>query len=166
VPVTPVCTACSAYESFNAAVGLLGIYNDSILTEHPGQQQQEAAKWAFWLAAVEQVSTSLAHTCGIDSSCVAIGPSTILQPLGNDLPTLSAPCMCIQHKPGTRMQHLAAVADITSHLAPDKGCNTVTIQHLTTPVPVTAAAAAAPAAAFTAAAAACWLLLLPGPDAA
>lgn len=56
--VLPSCIACSAYESFNAAVGLLGIYNDSILTEHHGQQQQDAAKWAFWLAAVEQVGTN------------------------------------------------------------------------------------------------------------
>lgn len=45
---------CSAYESFNAAVGLLGIYNDAILSEQPGQQQ-DVASWAFWLAAVEQV---------------------------------------------------------------------------------------------------------------
>lgn len=45
---------CSAYESFNAAVGLLGLYNDAIIAEHPGQQK-DVANWAFWLAAVEQV---------------------------------------------------------------------------------------------------------------
>jgi hypothetical protein len=52
------CHACSAYESFNAAVGLLGIYNEAILSEQPGQQQQDAANWAFWLAAVEQVRSA------------------------------------------------------------------------------------------------------------
>jgi hypothetical protein len=39
-------------------VGLLGIYNESILSEHPGQQQ-DVANWAFWLAAVEQVCVAL-----------------------------------------------------------------------------------------------------------
>lgn len=44
-----------AYEAFNAAVGLLGIYNESILTEHP-DYNATVAKYALWLAAVEQVS--------------------------------------------------------------------------------------------------------------
>lgn len=57
----PPRSACSAYESFNAAVGLLGIYNDAILSEQPGQQQQDAANWAFWLAAVEQVCAGTPH---------------------------------------------------------------------------------------------------------
>lgn len=35
-------------------MGLLGIYNEAILSEHPGQRQ-DVANWAFWLAAVEQV---------------------------------------------------------------------------------------------------------------
>jgi hypothetical protein len=42
-----------AYEAFNAVVGLLGIYHDSILAE--GEQDPDLAKWALWLAAVEQV---------------------------------------------------------------------------------------------------------------
>ncbi|KAF6252552.1 hypothetical protein COO60DRAFT_517416 [Scenedesmus sp. NREL 46B-D3] len=45
-----------AYEGFNAAVGLLGIYNESILTEHP-DYNVTVAKYALWLAAVEQVQT-------------------------------------------------------------------------------------------------------------
>ncbi|WIA41960.1 hypothetical protein OEZ86_009264 [Tetradesmus obliquus] len=45
-----------AYEAFNAAVGLLGIYNESILTEHP-EYNATVAKYALWLAAVEQVQT-------------------------------------------------------------------------------------------------------------
>jgi hypothetical protein len=40
-----------AYEAFNAAVGLLGIYNESILA---GDHADPAAKWALWVAAVEQ----------------------------------------------------------------------------------------------------------------
>eukprot|EP00879_Flechtneria_rotunda_P030831 GHRR01033522.1.p1 GENE.GHRR01033522.1~~GHRR01033522.1.p1 ORF type:complete len:112 (+),score=23.10 GHRR01033522.1:754-1089(+) len=44
-----------AYEAFNAAVGLLGIYNESILADHP-EYSDTIAKWALWLAAVEQVS--------------------------------------------------------------------------------------------------------------
>eukprot|EP00878_Enallax_costatus_P039270 GHUV01044854.1.p1 GENE.GHUV01044854.1~~GHUV01044854.1.p1 ORF type:complete len:173 (+),score=50.57 GHUV01044854.1:193-711(+) len=45
-----------AYEAFNAAVGLLGIYNESILTEHP-DYNATVARYALWLAAVEQVQT-------------------------------------------------------------------------------------------------------------
>ncbi|WIA21530.1 hypothetical protein OEZ85_000729 [Tetradesmus obliquus] len=45
-----------AYEAFNAAVGLIGIYNESILTEHP-DYNATVAKYALWLAAVEQVQT-------------------------------------------------------------------------------------------------------------
>eukprot|EP00879_Flechtneria_rotunda_P027651 GHRR01029629.1.p1 GENE.GHRR01029629.1~~GHRR01029629.1.p1 ORF type:complete len:158 (+),score=43.63 GHRR01029629.1:754-1227(+) len=45
-----------AYEAFNAAVGLLGIYNESILADHP-EYSDTIAKWALWLAAVEQVQT-------------------------------------------------------------------------------------------------------------
>jgi len=44
-----------AYEAFNAVVGLLGIYHDSILAE--GEQDPDLAKWALWLAAVEQVGS-------------------------------------------------------------------------------------------------------------
>ena len=36
-------------------MGLLGIYNESILTEHP-DYNATVAKYALWLAAVEQVS--------------------------------------------------------------------------------------------------------------
>lgn len=43
-----------AYEAFNAAVGLVGIYNQSILAEKDGAQPQ-GANWYLWLAAVEQV---------------------------------------------------------------------------------------------------------------
>lgn len=43
-----------AYEAFNAAVGLLGIYNESILAEHP-DYSATVAKYALWLAAVQQV---------------------------------------------------------------------------------------------------------------
>lgn len=50
---TNTCAPPSAYEGFNAAVGLLGVYNDAILSERPGQEQ--LARWALWLAAVEQV---------------------------------------------------------------------------------------------------------------
>jgi hypothetical protein len=46
-----------AYEGFNAAVGLLGIYNESILTEHP-DYNATVAKYALWLAAVEQVGVN------------------------------------------------------------------------------------------------------------
>jgi hypothetical protein len=47
-----------AYEGFNAIVGLLGIYNESILTEHP-DYNTTVAKYAFWLAAVEQVGLNI-----------------------------------------------------------------------------------------------------------
>lgn len=43
-----------AYEAFNSAVGLLGIYNESILAEHP-DYNATVAKYALWLAAVQQV---------------------------------------------------------------------------------------------------------------
>jgi hypothetical protein len=46
-----------AYEGFNAAVGLLGIYNESILAEHP-DYNATVAKYALWLAAVEQVGVN------------------------------------------------------------------------------------------------------------
>lgn len=51
-----------AYEAFNAAVGLLGIYNESIIAEHP-DYNATVAKYAFLLAAVEQVSVlTFIHT--------------------------------------------------------------------------------------------------------
>lgn len=70
----PPRSACSAYESFNAAVGLLGIYNDAILSEQPGQQQQDAANWAFWLAAVEQVRGRVQSLCPAQQNSAQLRP--------------------------------------------------------------------------------------------
>jgi hypothetical protein len=42
-----------AYEAFNAAVGLLGLYNESIISSDDGAGEQ--TDWGFLLAAVEQV---------------------------------------------------------------------------------------------------------------
>lgn len=42
-----------AYEAFNAAVGLLGLYNESIVAGDEASGDQ--TDWAFALAAVEQV---------------------------------------------------------------------------------------------------------------
>lgn len=56
-----------AYEAFNAAVGLLGIYNESILADTP-EYSGNVAQWALWLAAVEQVGLEH-HLC--DAYCLA-----------------------------------------------------------------------------------------------
>jgi hypothetical protein len=42
-----------SYEAFNAAVGLLGLYNDSIMAPEDASGPQ--TDWGFLLAAVEQV---------------------------------------------------------------------------------------------------------------
>jgi hypothetical protein len=42
------------YEAFNAAVGLIGLYNDSLLNEKHGRSAS-GQDWGLWLAAVEQV---------------------------------------------------------------------------------------------------------------
>lgn len=71
-----------AYEGFNAAVGLLGIYNESILAHSTTKDGQ--TNWALWLAAVEQVRVVTGHACmarcvpwGFSSS--SIQHSTVLK---------------------------------------------------------------------------------------
>ena len=46
-----------SYEAFNAAVGLLGLYNDSIVAD-ASPEGNEQTDWGFMLAAVEQVGIS------------------------------------------------------------------------------------------------------------
>eukprot|EP00878_Enallax_costatus_P028966 GHUV01031335.1.p1 GENE.GHUV01031335.1~~GHUV01031335.1.p1 ORF type:complete len:193 (+),score=27.23 GHUV01031335.1:193-771(+) len=117
-----------AYEAFNAAVGLLGIYNESILTEHP-DYNATVARYALWLAAVEQVR---AH----QRSCTAnvrfhsqLKPSTQRESLPQA--SLATPIICQLQQTTQPLNSLLATGSVCQLFAPVRRCfGNVSMCHL------------------------------------
>ena len=108
------------YEAFNAAVGLLGLYNESIVAGDEGSGEQ--MDWGFLLAAVEQVRALNSSGLGRRSA-----PAAVFAHLRRGRPAALTQTVCCASTVRVRRQQLRGMgsrACWTEQWAPQQGLRT------------------------------------------